>query len=79
MNDVRTLAMVIVCAAVAVAVIGGGLAWLVWTDLLPAWLHHSVEFIGWWLIAGLIVMSIWVLTVRRHPATYVVRDSDWRR
>jgi len=79
MNDLRTLALLIFAAAIAVCVVGGGLAWAVWTALVPGWLHHSVEFIGWWVIFGLLVMGGYVLTVRtRPPPTFVVRDKDWR-
>jgi hypothetical protein len=74
-GDLRHLGLLVVCAVCAVTALLAAMGWLVWTDMLPVWVHRSAEFVGWWLILGLIVTGGWVVIVRRKPAIYE-RRSD---
>lgn len=60
------LAALVGCAVSVAVGVFVGLGYLVWTDRLPLWLHHAVEFIGWWLIGALIMAFIWALIMRNE-------------
>jgi hypothetical protein len=42
--------------------------WFVTTEAIPRWGHGVAEFIGWWLIGGLIMGFAWAVVMRYDRA-----------